>query len=156
MQFDLMSFHLSARGVRAALFFLFVVSGFTLSARSTALPDSVYLFGYAQDEEGRSGLNIAWSVDRTHWNSIGDGFRFLASDFGAWGAQKRMFDPYLYREDNGRWHCVWSLNDTIQQFAHAASDNLYEWDRQSYPMVMDAPGNVLSPEVTLSGRAFLV
>ncbi|WP_232826539.1 alpha-L-arabinofuranosidase C-terminal domain-containing protein [Lewinella sp. IMCC34183] len=156
MQSDHMSFYFSARGHRVLLLLLFVIGGLTLSARTAVLPDSVYLFGYAQDEEGRSGLNIAWSVDREQWYSIGDGFRFLASDFGAWGAQKRMFDPYLYQEENGRWHCVWSLNDTIQQVAHAASDNLYEWDRQSYPVVMDAPGNVLSPEVTLSGRAFLV
>ncbi len=126
-----------------------------MSAGIPVQPDSVYLFGYSHTD-GRGGLNLAWSVDREEWYTIGTGFSFLNSDFGTWGGQKRMFDPYLYQEADGRWHCVWSLNDTIQQFAHAASDNLYEWDRQAYPVVMDAPGNVLSPEVHLSGQAFLV
>ncbi|PPK87130.1 alpha-L-arabinofuranosidase [Neolewinella xylanilytica] len=141
--------------VRQLAFLVFALLPFGLFAGTVVQPDSAYLIGYSE-ANGQGGLRFAWSVDNDNWYAIGDNFSFLNSDFGAWGGQKRMFDPYLYQEENGRWHCVWSLNDTIQQFAHAASDNLYEWDRQAYPVVMDAPGNVLSPEVHLSGQAFLV
>ena len=142
----------------AALFFLCMALVLPLAGGVRAAgvqPDSVYLFGYGS-EDGRAGLNLAWSVDGEQWYGIGPGFAFLRSDFGAWGAQKRLFDPYLYQDADDRWHCVWSLNDTIQQFAHAASPNLYEWERQAYPMVMDPPGNVQSPEVGTEGGAYFV
>jgi len=109
-------------------------------------PDSVYLFAYSVNE-GRSGLTLAWSIDEQNWHAIGPEHTFLFSDFGTWGTQKRMFSPFLFQDQNQLWHCVWSLNDTVQQFAHAASENLYEWKRQSYPVVMKE-GNVQNPEVS--------
>ena len=133
-----------------------LVSFVCLTLRAaTVQPDSVWLVGFSE-ADGHGGLKLAWSVTGDDWYAIGGGMSFLNSDFGAWGAQKRMFDPYLYADSDGRWHCVWSLNDTIQQVAHAASDNLYAWDRQAYPVVMEAPGNVLSPEVERRGEAYLV
>ena len=108
--------------------------------------DTVYLFAYSVNQ-GRSGLTLAWSLDKTEWHPIGPEYCFLFSDFGTWGSQKRMHSPFLYRDDDGMWHCFWTLNDDITQFAHAASENLYEWGRQSYPIVMPG-GNVLDLEVT--------
>lgn len=119
-------------------------------------PDTAYLFAYSTNN-GRSGLNLAWSIDREEWHAIGPEHTFLFSDFGRWGSQKRMFDPYLFLDENEVWHCLWSLNDTVQQFAHAASKNLYEWKRQSYPVVMnEVTGNVQELEVTREGEGYRI
>jgi len=117
-------------------------------------PDSVYLFAYSVNE-GRSGLTLAWSIDEQNWHAIGPEHTFLFSDFGTWGTQKRMFSPFLLEDSEGLWHCIWSLNDTVQQFAHAASENLYEWKRQSYPMVMNH-GNIQNPEVYRNGIQYVI
>ncbi len=117
-------------------------------------PDKAYLFAYSKNE-GRSGLYLAWSIDKKTWHGIGPEHRFLFSDFGRWGGQKRMFDPYLIKDAENTWHCVWSLNDTIQQFAHASSKNLIDWKSQVYPVVMKS-GNILRPEISQKGDDYLI
>ncbi|KDN54805.1 alpha-L-arabinofuranosidase C-terminal domain-containing protein [Flavobacterium seoulense] len=100
-------------------------------------PGSVYLFAYTPENlSGRTGLQFAWSIDKKSWNSIGQNFNFLLSDYGRWGAQKKMQAPYLFQDNQKTWHCVWTLNDTDGTFAHAASKDLISWGRQSYPPVM--------------------
>ncbi len=117
-------------------------------------PDSAYLFAYSRDE-GRSGLLLAYSIDQENWMGIGPHHRFLFSDFGRWGSQKRMFDPYLFRDEEGMWHCVWALNDDITQIAHSASANLIDWDPQVYPEVM-YEAQIEKPEVSRSGSGYLI
>lgn len=125
-----------------ALFFL--IQGLGVFANE---PDSAYIFAYTSGKHNNTaGLQIAWSVDRQNWHGIGPEFRFLGSDFGAWGSQKKMFEPFLFQDKSGLWHCVWTLNSGIGQFAHAASDDLYNWKRQSYPEVMES-GTVSELEV---------
>jgi alpha-L-arabinofuranosidase len=125
-------------------FFLLFLATVSLRANE---PDSAYVFSYTCGKNNNTaGLNFAWSVDRENWHAIGPEFRFLASDFGSWGSQKKMFNPFLFQDNNGLWHCLWTLNDDIQQFAHAASTDLYNWKRQSYPEVVEA-GNVANIEV---------
>jgi alpha-L-arabinofuranosidase len=125
-------------------FFLLFLATVSLRANE---PDSAYVFSYTcGNNNNTAGLNFAWSVDRENWHAIGPEFRFLASDFGSWGSQKKMFNPFLFQDNNGLWHCLWTLNDDIQQFAHAASTDLYNWKRQSYPEVVEA-GNVANIEV---------
>ncbi|MBN2167539.1 MAG: carbohydrate binding domain-containing protein [Marinilabiliaceae bacterium] len=111
-------------------------------------PDSAYIIAYSkQVGRERGGLQFAWSLDKKNWHTIGDNHKFMYSDFGSWGGQKKMFDPYLFLDNNGKWHCVWHLNKNIPQFAHAASDNLSFWWRQSYPYVMES-GSCLMPEIS--------
>lgn len=118
---------------------------FVLTPVTANEQDTVSLFAYSVNN-GRSGLTLAWSMDEMNWYPIGPEHCFLFSDFGTWGAQKRMHSPFLFQDQSGLWHCYWTLNDDIKQLAHAASENLYEWKRQSYPIVMDG-GNVLDLEV---------
>lgn len=132
--------------MKSALFLFIICLATMASVAKANHPDSVYLFAYSVNE-GRSGLTLAWSIDDKNWYPIGPEHTFLFSDFGSWGTQKRMFSPFLFKDQQGLWHCVWSLNDTVQQYAHAASENLYEWKRQSYPMVMEK-GNIQKPEVS--------
>ncbi|WP_288733335.1 alpha-L-arabinofuranosidase C-terminal domain-containing protein [uncultured Phocaeicola sp.] len=118
---------------------LWAALGFCLCASSAAAhvedvmnePDSVYLFSYATvSDDGRSGLKFAWSPDGNKWFGIGNGY--VKCDYGAWGAEKRMLKPELRCDENGVWHCIWQLNGNGKEFAHAASEDLMKWKRQSY------------------------
>jgi alpha-L-arabinofuranosidase len=92
-------------------------------------------------------LHFAWSTDQENWTSIGPEMRFLFSDYGRWGVEKRMITPFLFRAPDGMWHCVWSLNEHTGTFAHAASKDLIYWLPQTYPIVMK-DNNCLEPEIS--------
>lgn len=97
------------------------------------VPDSVFLFSYATaDDEGRSGLRFAWSMDRENWFIIGKGHGYVRCDYGAWGAQKKMFDPCLKLKPNGEWICTWKLN-AADGYGQASSKDLIYWGSQTYP-----------------------
>ncbi|WP_210463551.1 alpha-L-arabinofuranosidase C-terminal domain-containing protein [Rufibacter roseolus] len=116
-------------------------------------PDSVYLFSYGTEKNGgRNGLHFAWSRDKEKWFSIGSEYGFVRSDYGRWGAEKRMHTPYVFRRPNGVWQAVWSLNDREPLFAHSASPDLVYWGRQSYPMVQGS-ANVLRPVVQYEAKS---
>ncbi len=118
-------------------------------------PDSVYVFAYnTAKNDYHNGLHIAWSIDKKNWEGIGEEYSFLRSDYGQWGQQKKMKDVFLFYSPQGRWHCVWSLNDEDGAFAHAESADLINWKSQSYPLVMPK-GNCLKPYIEFdkeSGR----
>lgn len=96
--------------------------------------DSVFLFSYATaKDKGRSGLHFAWSANKKTWNPIGNEYGYVRSDYGEWGSQKQMNSPYLFQDADGQWRCVWSLNESGNQFATAPSTNLTDWGRQRYP-----------------------
>ncbi|OQP58275.1 alpha-L-arabinofuranosidase [Niastella vici] len=97
-------------------------------------PDSVYLFAYTTiKDKGRSGLHFAWSADRKKWNLVGNEYGYVKCDYGPWGEEKQMHTPYLFQNANGEWQCIWSLDETINQFAYVASANLVTWNSQRYP-----------------------
>lgn len=110
-------------------------------------PDSVYIFAYGTEKNDyHNGLHFAWSIDRKTWNAIGPEHSFLRSDYGRWGSQKKMYAPFLFRDKQDKWHCVWSLNETDGALGHASSNDLVYWGRQSYPLLVTGD-NVLRPEV---------
>lgn len=109
--------------------------------------DSVYLFSYAQPQNnGHFGLQFAWSRDKQQWHPIGDDYGFVKSDYGRWGSQKRMIEPFLLKGPGNEWECVWQLNSEECVFAHASSKDLIGWGRQSYPM-LHTGGNCLQPVI---------
>lgn len=120
-------------------------------------PDSVYLFSYAMTKDaGRSGLQYAWSRDGEQWFPAGGGY--VKSDYGAWGAEKRMFRPALMRSSDGLWHCIWNLNEGKEEFGCAVSSDLIKWKAQSYfpasEYKLHAPAQMCSAiiaKVTLNG-----
>ena len=110
-------------------------------------PDSAYIFSYSTlKNSGRNGLHLAWSNDRTNWNSIGPEHRFLFCDYGRWGSEKRLVTPYLFQDEKQIWHCVWSLNEKDGTFAHSTSKDLIYWMPQTYPIVIKE-NNCTKPEV---------
>jgi Alpha-L-arabinofuranosidase len=130
------------------LWLVALICGQALSAKSVNEPDSVYLFAYStQKSNGHSGMLYAWSPDRRSWSSIGSEYRFLACDYGRWGAEKRLVSPFLFQGPDHLWHCVWSLNERDGVFAHTTSNDLIYWKPQSYPSVMQG-GNCLQPEIS--------
>jgi alpha-L-arabinofuranosidase len=114
---------------------------------STA-PDSVYLFSYASAKNNhQNGLHFAWSNNRSTWFTIGNEYGFLKSDYGRWGVEKRMYDPFLLQGLNGKWHCIWSVNDRDNSFAITTSTDLINWNPQNYPKIENAT-SFLRPAMT--------
>ncbi len=120
--------------------------GLAVSASAlTAVPDSVYLCSY--NVYADSGLNLAWSADQKHWSSIGPDYAFVKSDFGTWGGEKKMYNPYLVKTSDGVWHCVFQVNGYSNQFAVAESRDLVLWKPQDYS-VMQGVSSCLEPVLT--------
>ena len=117
--------------------------------------DSAYLFSYSTlKNSGRNGMHYAWSYDRKNWNAIGPEFRYLFCDYGNWGNQKRLITPFMFRDKNLRWHCIWSLNEREGVFAHSYSDDLVYWYPQIYPQV-STDRNCMLPEVSYDPQSDL-
>ncbi len=130
------------------LWLLSLIPGHALFAKSTNEPDSAYIFAYStQKNMGRNGMHFAWSTDRKSWHAIGPEHRFIFCDYGRWGAEKRLVNPFLFQGPDKLWHCIWSVNEKDGVFAHAVSKDLVYWKPQSYPAVMK-DGNCLQPEVS--------
>lgn len=114
---------------------------------SAATPDSAYIFAYSKAKSnGHSGLYFAWSIDKKTWHSIGPEHRFLFCDYGTWGSEKRMVEPFLFLDKSNVWHCVWSVNEYDGVLAHAFSTDLIYWYPQIYPNLM-SENNCLIPEI---------
>jgi len=109
-------------------------------------PDSAYIFSYT-NENKPNGLHFAWSIQASEWHPIGPEYTYMMCDYGRWGAEKKMYTPFLFQDKDGLWHCIWSVNNRDGIFAHASSKNLVQWGRQSYPEAT-AGKNCLKPELS--------
>ncbi|NQD69739.1 alpha-L-arabinofuranosidase [Sphingobacterium shayense] len=116
-------------------------------------PDSAYIFAYSTSANNHhNGLHFAWSIDKKHWQAMGPERSYLSSDYGRWGSQKMMFNPYLFRSPDGTWHCVWGLNEHDGAFAYTSSKDLIYWKSQSYPLVY-SEGNVKTPVLSFDSHS---
>ncbi|MBA0883890.1 alpha-L-arabinofuranosidase [Flavobacterium sp. BBQ-18] len=114
-------------------------------------PDSVYLFAYTKNEGKRAnGLMFAWSPDGKKWHTIGNEYKYLKSDYSH---DKTIIQPFLLRDEQGIWHCFWTLNEKEGLLAHAASEDLAKWKRQSY-IKMLSDDNCLSIEAVKKGDGY--
>ena len=96
-------------------------------------PDSVYVKGYTTAKNNyKDGLHLAYSLDGKHWQPVADEFSFLKSDYGRWGAEKRMINPQLLRAQNGTWHCLFDVNERDGVVGVASSKDLILWTPQDY------------------------
>ncbi|WP_276482971.1 alpha-L-arabinofuranosidase C-terminal domain-containing protein [Paraflavitalea pollutisoli] len=108
-------------------------------------PGAVRLLAYGTAKNNyHNGLHFAWSQDGANWYLIGNEAGFVYSDYGRWGSEKKMIDPYLIKGRNGEWHAVWALNDREKIFAHVTSKDLVNWGPQDYQLVT-AGANVTRP-----------
>lgn len=79
------------------------------------------------------GLAFEFSSDSLNWEVLGGGRTFVDSDFGTWGAEKKMADPCLFQDDEGLWTLMWIPNPRYNQYAVCTSPDLIHWKPQDYP-----------------------
>lgn len=110
-----------------------VLCGMAMVLPGVMSADNVEMFSYSLPE-GNSGLRIAWRADKdAQWQSIGNGYDFVRSDFGPWGSHKKMFAPELiYNVADSMWNCVWYADSKKQVTALAVSPDLIKWAPQRY------------------------
>ena len=105
----------------------------TGSVSAQTADDDVYdfttrqIFIFSPNPQG--GLHIA-RRDSTLWTDMG---RLCSSDYGTWGAEKRMYKPSVARMTDGTWRAVWQVNDHSPTFAAAYSRDLINWRPQDFP-----------------------
>jgi alpha-L-arabinofuranosidase len=87
------------------------------------------IFVYSPNE--RAGLRVALQEGET-WQDKG---QLCSSDYGTWGAEKRMYHPSVTRASDGTWRLVFQVNSHSPQFAAAYSRDLVNWRPQDYPIM---------------------
>ena len=116
------------------------------------VPDSVYVKVSAPNNG--SGLFLQWSADGRFWRSATQS-RILGSDYGAWGAEKKLFHPSMAKGKDGLVVLVFQLNDRNNQFGVTTTRDFIHWRPQDYPY-MEGVGQCLSPIIRVEGEAFVV
>ena len=111
----------------------------SLLTATAAAQQTTPVFIYSPDQ--REGLHIA-RQDSAGWHHLG---QLCSSDYGTWGAEKRMHAPTVCRMNDGTWRLVFQVNDHSPVFAAAYSRDLVSWRPQDYPIQPTAP--VLQPVV---------
>ena len=96
----------------------------TATAQQAAMPQVLI---YCPGE--REGLHIAQQTAEG-WQDLG---QLCSSDYGQWGAEKRMYHPSLARANDGTWRLVFQVNDRSPMLATAYSRDLVTWRPQDYP-----------------------
>ena len=141
-------------------FIISVILCFALNSSAKAIktetgsrPDSVYVLTYT-DGPSTDGIKMAYSVDKQTWIPIGPNHSFVKSDFGAWGSNKRMFDPSVIF-DGSKWYAVWNVNNDVHQFATTETDNFWVWKPQDYPYLANNE-NFLNPHLSKENGQFIV
>ncbi len=80
------------------------------------------------------GLHLAYFTDDERWVDVG---QLCASDYGPWGAEKKMYNPFVVKANDGTWRALWSVNQHSPQFAVAYSEDLITWRPQDYPIIRE-------------------
>ena len=130
---------------RTAKIFL---SALAISTTMTANAQTDSIFIYSPNE--RQGLHVA-VLEGNGWHHVG---QLCSSDYGTWGAEKRMYHPSLCRAKDGTWRLVFQVNNTSPLFAAAYSRDLVTWRPQDYPRVSSA--KCLQPVVKPMDNSFNV
>ena len=90
----------------------------------------IFIYSPAPDQ----GLHLAYLTDDERWVDVG---QLCASDYGTWGAEKKMYRPFVTKANDGTWRALWSVNQSSPQFAVAYSEDLVTWRPQDYPIVRE-------------------
>lgn len=123
--------------------------------------DNIYLFAfYTGEADNTAGMRVAWSKDALHYEPISGHHAFLRCDFGGGGGGKQLRAPFIMQDNEGYWHCLWTLGDDYYLIAHAKSKDLFTWERHHYVPIMEKLGgkNCLAPEMVYDeqSKQFLI
>ncbi|UKK50901.1 alpha-N-arabinofuranosidase [Prevotella sp. E13-17] len=83
------------------------------------------------------------------WKHLG---QLCSSDYGTWGAEKKMYNPTLCRANDGTWRLVFQVNTTSPCVAVAYGLSLVTWRPQDYALMKTK--NCLEPVVRAKGKDF--
>jgi hypothetical protein len=142
------------RRIRSSVFGL-RISGLALTVLFASLTvavaadtNTVLLFSFFREPNGRDGLHLAWSTNGLQWTELkAPGKSFLEPAVGG----KLMRDPCLQLGPDGTFHLVWTTSwgrPTVLGLAH--SRDLIHWSaEQAVPVMEQEPGaeNVWAPEL---------
>lgn len=92
-------------------------------------PDSVFVKSHNTNPS--DGLKVSYSSDKKTWIPIGN-HNLFKSDFGSWGAEKKMYYPVL-RYDGKTFMAEFIPNPKNPQIATTQSKDLFLWKPQDYP-----------------------
>lgn len=101
---------------------------YTIAGRDTTC--QIFVYSPAPNQ----GLHLAYLTDGDKWVDVG---QLCASDYGPWGAEKKMYNPCVVKAKDGTWRALWGVNDHSPQFAVAYSEDLVSWRPQDYPIVAE-------------------
>ena len=91
------------------------------------------IFLYSPNQQ--SGLHVALQ-SANGWHDLG---QLCASDYGTWGAEKKMHHPSVTQAKDGSWRLVFQVNDRSPVIAVAYSRDLITWRPQDYPQMSVRP-----------------
>lgn len=83
--------------------------------------------------DGAGGMRLATRTGSDkEWRSIGNMWSFLGSDYGSWGANKRMHNVRIGQDDSGRFWVVFNPDKNGEVAAYTSTDNFESWVPQEY------------------------
>ncbi len=106
-----------------------------LCALASLCGGATELFFYSP-EDGSGGLRFAVREGDGEWQSIGNGYDFLRSDYGSWGWGKKMWNPQLFPTSTG-WSCLFRVNPEGTATGWAQSPDLINWRPQEFIATAD-------------------
>lgn len=86
------------------------------------------VFTYSPNE--KAGLHLAYLKEDNTWQEMA---QLCGSDYAQWGAEKKMYAPFVVHANDGTWRLVFGVNDHAPCLAVAYSDDLVTWRPQDYP-----------------------
>lgn len=111
--------------------------------------------------DGNGGLKLATRKSKDKdWQSIGNFYSFMGSDYGAWGSGKRMHNVRLGQDAEGKYWVLFNPDKNGEVTAYASSDNFEVWTPQEYrrsdsDFIEELPASLKLPEIsdeTVQGR----
>lgn len=83
--------------------------------------------------DGNGGMKLATrSGSDKAWRSVGNGWTFLGSDFGAWGSGKKMHNVRLAQDENSNYWVLFNPDTEGEVVAYTWSPDLEHWKPQEY------------------------
>jgi hypothetical protein len=115
--------------------------------------ETVYLYSFFREPNGRGGLQLAYSEDFFHWKEIpGPHFQPTIGGVAPRGEpDARVFrDPFVAPDPEGGFHIVWTTGWDRRDIGYAHSPDLIHWEDERLLPVMthrDAAENCWAPKL---------
>ena len=101
------------------------------SAFSAAAGKPVEMLAYSMPD-GNGGMKLATrSAADKEWRSLGNGWTFLNSDFGAWGRAKKMHNVRMAQDENDNYWVIFNPDAGGEVVAYTWSPDLETWKPQA-------------------------